>query len=180
MLLKLQCNVNCQDFVRSPTFVDLHNYCIVACTVLPAKSDSDVMFCLQRYPGLRIDISLVYSSYPQDRMNTQVIYQFSYIKWSVQVNVLLNNCKQNITSLSLLVGKTVLSAISSFLYCNCCILMGFIAYWNFDLLTYIMSNRILVHLWTFSSLVTSSLVDGYHAGETYSRVQEKHTPGWVS
>ena len=103
-------------------------------------------------------------------MNTQVIYQFSYIKWSVQVNVLLNNCKQNITSLSLLVGKTVLSAISSFLYCNCCILMGFIAYWNFDLLTYITSNRILVHLRTFSSLVTSSLVDGYHAGETYSRV----------
>ena len=29
-------------------------------TVLPAKSDSDVMFCLQRYQGLRIDRSLVY------------------------------------------------------------------------------------------------------------------------
>ena len=29
-------------------------------TVLPAKSDSDVMFCLQSYKGLRIDISLVY------------------------------------------------------------------------------------------------------------------------
>ena len=29
-------------------------------TVLPAKSDSDVMFCLQNYQGLRIDISLVY------------------------------------------------------------------------------------------------------------------------
>ena len=29
------------------------------------------------------------------------------LKWSVQVNVLLNNCKQNITSLSLLVGTTV-------------------------------------------------------------------------
>ena len=29
-------------------------------TVLPAKSDSVVMFCLQRYQGLRIDISLVY------------------------------------------------------------------------------------------------------------------------
>ena len=25
------------------------------CTVLPAKSDSDVMFCLQSYQGLRID-----------------------------------------------------------------------------------------------------------------------------
>ena len=31
-------------------------------TVLPAKSDSDsdVMFCLQSYQGLRIDILLVY------------------------------------------------------------------------------------------------------------------------
>ena len=29
-------------------------------TVLPAKSDSDVMFCLQSYQGLRIDRSLVY------------------------------------------------------------------------------------------------------------------------
>ena len=28
-------------------------------TVLPAKSDSEVMFCLQSYQGLRIDISLV-------------------------------------------------------------------------------------------------------------------------
>ena len=29
-------------------------------TVLPAKSDSDVMFCLQSYQGLTIDRSLVY------------------------------------------------------------------------------------------------------------------------
>ena len=29
-------------------------------TVLPAKSDSDFMFCLQNYHGLRIDRSLVY------------------------------------------------------------------------------------------------------------------------
>ena len=29
-------------------------------TVLPAKSDSDAMFCLQSYQGLRIDRSLVY------------------------------------------------------------------------------------------------------------------------
>ena len=46
-------------------------------TVLPAKSDSDVMFCLQSYQGLRIDRSLVYQSYPQDRINTQMIYQFA-------------------------------------------------------------------------------------------------------
>ena len=29
-------------------------------TVLPAKSDIDVMFCLQTYQGLRIDTSHVY------------------------------------------------------------------------------------------------------------------------
>ena len=29
-------------------------------TVVPAKSDSDVMFCLQSYQGLRIDRSLEY------------------------------------------------------------------------------------------------------------------------
>ena len=46
-------------------------------TVLPAKSDSDVMFCLQSYQGLIIDRSLVYWSYPQDRINTHVIYRFS-------------------------------------------------------------------------------------------------------
>ena len=43
-------------------------------TVLPAMSDSDFMFCLQSYQELIIDISLVYKSYPQDRINTQVIY----------------------------------------------------------------------------------------------------------
>ena len=43
-------------------------------TVMPAKSDSDVMFRLYIYRGLRIDRSLVFSSYPQDRINTQVIY----------------------------------------------------------------------------------------------------------
>ena len=29
-------------------------------TVLPAKNDGDVMFCLQSYQGLRIDRSPVY------------------------------------------------------------------------------------------------------------------------
>ena len=45
-------------------------------TVLPAKSDSYVMFCLQRYQGLIIDRSLVYYRNPIHRINTQVIYQF--------------------------------------------------------------------------------------------------------
>ena len=43
------------------------------------------------------------------RINTQVIYQFTLAQVSVQVNVLLNNCKQNKMSLSLLAGRTVVS-----------------------------------------------------------------------
>ena len=35
-------------------------YYIVCTTVLPAKGDSDVMFCLQSYQGVIMDISLVY------------------------------------------------------------------------------------------------------------------------
>ena len=46
-------------------------------TILPAKSDSDDMFCLQSYQELVIDKSLVYLSYPVDRINTQVIYRFA-------------------------------------------------------------------------------------------------------
>ena len=59
-------------------------------------TDSDVMFCLQSYQGLRID-----------RINTQVIYQFALAQVECKVNVLLNNCKQNTTLLSLLAGRTV-------------------------------------------------------------------------
>ena len=46
-------------------FLDARHKCILSGSalftiVLPAKSDSYVMFCLQSYQGLRIDISLVY------------------------------------------------------------------------------------------------------------------------
>ena len=47
-------------------------------TVLPAKSDSDVVFGLQSYQGLIIDRSRVYKAYPQDRINIQMIYQFAW------------------------------------------------------------------------------------------------------
>ena len=40
------------------------------------------------------------------------------IRRSVQVNVLLNNCKQNISSLSLLVGTTVKSNIRALVLLN--------------------------------------------------------------
>ena len=59
--------------------------------VLPDKSDSDVMFCLQSYYGLRIDRSLVYSSYPQDRINTQVISRFTLAQVDCTSYCLLNN-----------------------------------------------------------------------------------------
>ena len=72
-------------------------------TVLPAKSDSNVMFCLQSYQGLRIDKSLVYYSYLQDRINTQVICRFGL----AQVECTSKFCKQKITPLSLLAGTTV-------------------------------------------------------------------------
>ena len=47
-------------------------------TVKLPKSDSDIMFCLQSYRGLIIDRPLVYYPYPQDRVNTQVIYRFAF------------------------------------------------------------------------------------------------------
>ena len=64
-------------------------YCdeCVPCIVVPTKSDSDVMLCLQCYQGLIVDSR--------------------WLKWSVYVSDLLSNCKQSITSLSLLVGTTV-------------------------------------------------------------------------
>ena len=68
------------------------------------------MLYLQSYQGFRIDRSLVYGSYPQDRNNTQVIYRFALAQ-AVCINLYLNtwgnNCKQNMTSLSLLAGRTV-------------------------------------------------------------------------
>ena len=40
-------------------------------------------------------------------INTQMAYRFILPQMESKVNVLLNNCKQNKTSLSLLVGTTV-------------------------------------------------------------------------
>ena len=79
----------------------------IACTFVPAQSDSDFMFCLQSYQGLIIDRSLVYLSYPQDRINTQVIYRFALAQVNCTRKLYISNCKQSITSLSLLAGTTV-------------------------------------------------------------------------
>ena len=50
---------------------------VLTCFVLPARSDSDFMRCLQSYQGLIIDGSLVCWSGPQDRISTQVIYRLA-------------------------------------------------------------------------------------------------------
>ena len=46
-------------------------------TVLPAKSDSDDMFCLQSNQGLVIEKSLCINLIRYDRINTRVIYRFA-------------------------------------------------------------------------------------------------------
>ena len=54
-----------------------------------------------------IDKSLVYKSYPANRINTQVSYRFMLAQVECTSYILLTKCKHNITSLSLLVGTTV-------------------------------------------------------------------------
>ena len=68
-----QCTVECICMLSMHTQFGMYRNS----TVLPAKSDSDVMFCLQIYQGLIIDRSRVYLSYPADRINTLVIYRFT-------------------------------------------------------------------------------------------------------
>ena len=53
------------------------------------------------------DILIVYLSYPQDSINTKVIYRFALTQVECTSYFLFNDCKQNITSLSLLAGRTV-------------------------------------------------------------------------
>ena len=49
--LVVQCQLSAADY---------NSFLVSVATVLPAKSDSDVMFCLQSYQGFIIDRSLVY------------------------------------------------------------------------------------------------------------------------
>ena len=52
-LLRRDCVYNIENKHLEINYLDTH-------TILPAKSDSDVTFCLQSCQGLRIDKSLVY------------------------------------------------------------------------------------------------------------------------
>ena len=54
-----------------------------------------------------IDRLIVYLSYPQDSINTKVIYRFALTQVECTSYFLFSDCKQNITSLSLLAGRTV-------------------------------------------------------------------------
>ena len=53
-------------YLKCPNIYGIHIHVypisdnILNTTVLPAKSDSDVMFCLQSNQGIRIDISLLF------------------------------------------------------------------------------------------------------------------------
>ena len=54
------------EYYASDDYVRCHKFELIGClkhgTVLPDKSDSDDVFCLQTYQGLIIDRSLVYQS----------------------------------------------------------------------------------------------------------------------
>ena len=67
-------------------------------TVLPAGGDSDVSFVCKV-----IGSTLVYWSYPQDRINAQVMFRFAL----AQVECALGNCGRSFPSLSLLAGTAV-------------------------------------------------------------------------
>ena len=54
-----------------------------------------------------IDISLVYESYPKDRINTKVIYRFVLAQVVVYKLIFDFTIVKKIMSLSLLVGTTV-------------------------------------------------------------------------
>ena len=88
-------------------------------TVLPAKSDNGVMFSLQSYRVVESIEYLCTNPNPRKGLIYNLSIDSQQLKLSVQVNVLLNNCKQNTTSLSLLAGRTVhAQTVLKSLWCN--------------------------------------------------------------
>ena len=84
--------------MKNPTY---HTVYADRVTILPSKSDSAIMFCLQSFKGLIFDRSLMYVSYPQDRINTQMIYRFvlAKVECIVVSKIDENCCKQTLGSL---------------------------------------------------------------------------------
>ena len=69
---------------------------MVISTVLPTKSGSESIFCLQNYHRLIIDISRVYKSYPQERFNTLDISSsemYTLVFYLAIVNKVLRHCQ---------------------------------------------------------------------------------------
>ena len=95
---------------------------LVESTVLPAKSDSDIMVCLQTYQGLIIARSLVYQSYPQDRINTSDLSisvssngVYKLIFYFTIVNKILRHCHSWLTG-QYVVAHPCVVIIKAFLF----------------------------------------------------------------
>ena len=83
-------------------------------TVLPTKSDSDIMFVYKVFRGLYSIDLLCINPIRRIGLIHKGYIDSCKLKWSVQVNVLLNNCKHDIMSLPLLVGTTVHTRTGTF------------------------------------------------------------------
>ena len=94
--------------LRKKTSIHKYGHACI-CTILPAKSDSASCFVNKAIRDLESIDHLCIN--PICRLTHKRFIDMHYLKWCVQGNVLLNNCKQNMTSLSLLVGRTVTQAI---------------------------------------------------------------------
>ena len=66
--------------VSGSPYIQLHMFTlsVIYITVLPTKSDSGVMFCSKSHQEVIIDRSIMYLSYPLDRITTQVISRFEF------------------------------------------------------------------------------------------------------
>ena len=77
---------------------DSELFAVSSFAVLPVKSDSDAMLCLQSYRDLK----------SIDHLSINTIHRIGLIHLTlVQVKCLLSSCKHNHTSPPLLVGMTV-------------------------------------------------------------------------
>ena len=59
MVLQIEHQKLCLEWIDKKIIATLLTNIMLITTVVPAKSDSDVIFCLQSYQGLSIDRSLV-------------------------------------------------------------------------------------------------------------------------
>ena len=74
----------------------LNNFYHVHTTVVPVKSDSDVMVCLLVRRDLESTDHLFINPI-QDRINTQAIFRFELAQVKrTRYSVVLSNCKQNV------------------------------------------------------------------------------------